>query len=216
MSGMNGIRSAESQVLEELRRRILTGAIPVGQRLRQSEIAADFQVSTTPVREALRDLAAEGLVQIDTNRGAVIRALTPEELLEVLELQLVVEHETLSRAVPNYSDDLIAEAERLHEMMKKSDDPLQFTLINYDFHMLLSRPSERWRSLSILRGLFNSATIQIKEDIASWEGRRAIGEADHAEMLEAARERDVDRMLGILHQHTIPAIEHVRAQLPRE
>lgn len=86
--------------------------------------------------------------------------------------------------------------------------------MNYDFHMLLSRPSERWRSLSILRGLVNSATIQIREDIASWEGRRAIGEADHAQMLEAARDRDVDRMFAILHQqHTLPSIEHVRAQI---
>ncbi|WP_240658531.1 GntR family transcriptional regulator [Microbacterium sp. CPCC 204701] len=208
---MNGIRSAESQVLQVLRERILRGELAVGDRLRQSEIAADLRVSTTPVREAFRDLAAEGLVQIDTNRGAVIREFTRDELVEVLELQLVVETETLGRAVPNYTDDVIERAAILHERMRASTDPLEFTIINYDFHMLLSEPSGRRRSLSILRGLFNVATIQIKQDIAAWEGRRAVGEQDHADMLDAARSRDAHRMLQILRDHTIPAIEHLKA-----
>ena len=207
------IRSAESQVLSVLRHRILTGELIVGDRLRQSEIAKDLHVSTTPVREAFRDLAAEGLVQIDTNRGAVIRAFTPDELLEVLELQLLIETETLRRAVPRYTDEVIAEAALLHETMRSTPDPLQFTLVNYDFHMVLSRPSGRRRSLRLLRGLFNVATIQVKEDIAGWEGRRARGEADHAEMLDAARQRDADRMVAILHAHTTPAIDHVRTAL---
>jgi DNA-binding GntR family transcriptional regulator len=204
------IRSTESQVLDILRTRILTGEYPIGARLRQSDIASDLHTSTTPVREALRDLAAEGLVQIDTHRGAVIRELSKDELIEVLELQLMVEIETLRHAVPNYSDAVLTKAESLHREMLACADPLQFTILNYEFHMALSEPSGRTRSLTILRTLFNVATVQITEDISSWDGRRAVGEADHAEMIAAGRERDVERMLGIIRRHTEPAIEHLR------
>lgn len=62
-------RTTQSWVADELRARIVVGTIPVGSRLRQVDVATEFKVSTTPVREAFRTLATEGLVQIDEHRG---------------------------------------------------------------------------------------------------------------------------------------------------
>ncbi|WP_431794973.1 GntR family transcriptional regulator [Microbacterium enclense] len=207
---MGGIQTTESQVLAELRTRILRGTYPIGARLRQADIATDLGVSTTPVREALRDLAAEGLVQIDTNRGAVVRELTKDELSEVLELQLVLEVECLIRAVPRYTAADVEAARDVHEAIRRAAGPLEFAILNHDFHMVLSRPSERPRSLDILSGLMNVAMIQLSEDIATWDGRRAVGEADHAEMVEAAAARDLPLMLDVIRRHTGAAIQHLR------
>jgi DNA-binding GntR family transcriptional regulator len=68
-------RTAHEYVRNSLREGILRGSLVGGTRLVQSEIASELEVSTTPVREALRDLATEGLVQLDAHRGAVVLQL---------------------------------------------------------------------------------------------------------------------------------------------
>ena len=80
-------QTAHEYVREVLRRAILSGDIPVGSRLVQAELATTLEVSTTPVREALRDLASEGLIQFDPHRGAVVSELSGEELQEIYEIR---------------------------------------------------------------------------------------------------------------------------------
>ena len=77
-------RTTQSWVADELRARIIVGTIPVGARLRQVDVATEFKVSTTPVREAFRALATEGLVQIDEHRGVVVRRLTQEQYQTII------------------------------------------------------------------------------------------------------------------------------------
>src|SRR6516162_6895154 len=73
-------QSLASAVMERLREQILNGELREGQQLRQDAIATEFQISRIPVREALSHLAAEGLVTLVANRGAVVSALSPEEI----------------------------------------------------------------------------------------------------------------------------------------
>src|SRR3954452_7461520 len=83
-------QSLAAAVLERLRDKILSGELREGEQLRQDAIATEFQISRIPVREALSHLAAEGLITIVANRGAVVSALSPEEIMEIFETRAVL------------------------------------------------------------------------------------------------------------------------------
>src|SRR3989304_4865291 len=84
-------RTVRSSLVENLRDAILLGEFVPGQNLRLEEIAKRFDVSTTPVREALSDLADEGLVTIFPHRGAVVTRLSPEDLQDIYEIRATLE-----------------------------------------------------------------------------------------------------------------------------
>src|SRR5215469_10914589 len=102
----NGIprTSLASAVADKLRAMIIHGDVQEGEQLRQDEIASWFQVSRIPVREALRQLEAEGLVTIVPHHGAVVSALSPEEIRQLFELRSVLEVAMLRWAVPCLTD----------------------------------------------------------------------------------------------------------------
>jgi DNA-binding GntR family transcriptional regulator len=206
-----GAISAEHSVADVLRRRILRGELEVGAHLRQSEIAKDLGVSTTPVREALRSLTAEGLVAIDTNRGAVIRKLSDEELVEILELQLIVEASAARSAIPRMDARTLERASSIHEEMRQTTDATEWALLNREFHLTLTAPAGKPRTHRLLRELLSVSTIQLREDIDGWEGRRAQGELDHARFIELARAGEVDRTVALIEAHTGAAIAHRRS-----
>ncbi len=203
--------SVESSVADVLRRRILSGELSAGSRLRQTEIATELGVSTTPVREALRSLTAEGLVEIDPHRGAIVRKLSHEELAEAFELILTIVQITFPAAVLRLRPEVIAEAEEIHERMLRSSDANEWTLLNRDFHLALSAPCERRRMLGILREMLNVSTIQLRIDLEEWEGRRAEAETDHARFIEVARDGDPEVAREIVLAHTGPALDRQRA-----
>jgi DNA-binding GntR family transcriptional regulator len=80
-------RTAQAYVRDSIRSAIFAGQIEAGDRLVQADIAQQLDVSTTPVREALRELATEGLLRLDAHHGAVVRDLDPVELQEIHELR---------------------------------------------------------------------------------------------------------------------------------
>jgi len=95
-----------------LQARVLSGEIPIGTRLRQEAIAQEFGVSRTPVREALRQLQALGIAQLEHNRGAIVRGPTPRELREAYEVRAELEGLAAQLAATRILDDQLA---RLHE-----------------------------------------------------------------------------------------------------
>src|SRR5215472_14305004 len=84
-------QSLGAAVVERLREKLLSGELREGEQLRQDAIATEFQISRIPVREALTHLAAEGLVTLVANRGAIVSALSPEEIMELFETRAVLE-----------------------------------------------------------------------------------------------------------------------------
>src|SRR5207245_9835497 len=106
-------KSLSSVVVERLREKMLTGELREGEQLRQDAIASEFQISRIPVREALSHLAAEGLITIVANRGAVVSALSPSEIMELFETRAVLECYMLRCAIPNMKEDEFKRAEDL-------------------------------------------------------------------------------------------------------
>ncbi len=83
--------SLVTRVAEGLREKIMRGEIKEGEQLLQDRVASSFNVSRIPVREALRQLEAEGLVTFADYRGAVVSSMPPEQIRELFELRVVVE-----------------------------------------------------------------------------------------------------------------------------
>lgn len=103
----SGRQTAHQFTLDVLRTAILDGSLPAGTPLVQTDIAQQLDVSTTPVREALRELSAEGLVRVDAHRGAVVQGLSIADIREIFEVRLLLEPEVFRRATHNLSDDEI-------------------------------------------------------------------------------------------------------------
>src|SRR5271169_5504246 len=104
-------QSLAAAVVERLRDKILHGELREGEQLRQDANAAEFQISRIPVREALSHLAAEGLITIVANRGAVVSALSPDEIMQLFETRAVLECYMLRHAIPNMQEEDFQKAE---------------------------------------------------------------------------------------------------------
>lgn len=84
-------RALVDKLASQLHARVLSGELPSGTRLRQEALAQEFGVSRTPVREALRKLQADGLVELQPNRGAIVRGLSPREIRDAYEVRAALE-----------------------------------------------------------------------------------------------------------------------------
>src|SRR3954469_17050465 len=103
-------QTISSMTVEALRERILRGDYPEGEPLRQDALADELGVSRIPVREALRQLEAEGLVTFSPHRGAVVSSLSLAEIEELFELRAQIECDLIRRAIPNMTKDQLDRA----------------------------------------------------------------------------------------------------------
>lgn len=195
-------QTAHELVRETLRQAILNGELPPGTRLVQAEVADQLSVSTTPVREALRDLASEGLIELDAHRGGTVLKLTVEEMEEVYDIRLVLEVEAMRRSVRNITPEVIEEAERIHGEMMKLPDSQKWVAMNRDFHMAIYAAARSPRLVDMVRGLMDSSMVYVS---AAWQTLTDLRERaghDHEEILEALRRGD-----------EAAAVEHIRRHL---
>jgi DNA-binding GntR family transcriptional regulator len=130
--------TVQEAITKELRDAIVTGVFPPGSRLVIEELAERFEVSPMPVREALRQLAAEGLVVIQSYRGATVSHLSVEEMREIFYIRQLLEGEAARLGALR----LEAEGrERLRDLMDgmrdSISDPQRWLLLDRDFHMLI-------------------------------------------------------------------------------
>jgi DNA-binding GntR family transcriptional regulator len=109
-------RALVDRLATELQQRVLTGAIPSGARLRQNALAAEFGVSRTPIREALRKLQAAGFVDLQPHRGALVRGLSPREIRDAYQVRAELEGLAAELAASRIRHDQL---EQLHEAQQQ-------------------------------------------------------------------------------------------------
>lgn len=203
-------RTAHQYVLDTLRYAILSGALPGATRLVQADIAAQLGVSTTPVREALRDLATEGLVDPNPRRGAIVREVGLAEVREIYWIRNVLESSAVRRAVDLITDEEVEAASALHDRLLKTTEPGAWVELNKQFHGVFARAARAPRLETILAGLHDTAAAYVGLSINVRPGQITSGNADHGALLEACRRRDPDAAAKIVTRHlaaTMSAIE---------
>jgi DNA-binding GntR family transcriptional regulator len=200
-------QTAYEYVLGVLRRAILNGELKTGSRLVQAELAAMLDVSTTPVREALRDLATEGLVQFDAHRGAIVSELSSDDVHDIYEIRMVLEPLAMRQAVPNISEALIARLRKLHESMLAEPHSVDWVDRNRVFHMAVYEASASPRLAAIIRNLQDASVMYIGASLQHKPELREEANHDHSEILDALENRDVEAAVKALEDHLRTSID---------
>jgi DNA-binding GntR family transcriptional regulator len=183
-------RTNHQFVREAVRHAILSGEYPPGTRLVQADLARQLDVSTTPVREALRDLAADGLVRLDAYRGAIIQPLDADEIEEIYQMLKVLEPLSLERAVRFITEPELDEAERILTRMLEGDGSAEFVALDRQFHGVLAKAARAPRLQATIDSLRDSAARYIAASYRESTEMVAHANGDHRALLTAMRQRD--------------------------
>jgi DNA-binding GntR family transcriptional regulator len=204
-------RTTHQFVRETLRRAILSGALAGGTRLVQADVAAQLDVSTTPVREALRDLVADGLILFDPHRGAIVRELDMTELVEVYEIRKALEPLAMRMAAERITDQQLAAARELQRKMDTETDSGAWADLNRQFHALLEGAAGSPRLAAITKSLQDTAAIYVAHSIKVEPKRIKAGNREHKALITALRARDGERAAQVLVEHLDHTLELILA-----
>jgi DNA-binding GntR family transcriptional regulator len=201
-------QSLAAAVADKLREKIIRGELKEGAQLRQDALASEFRVSKIPVREAFSHLEAEGLVKIVTNHGAIVSALSTDEIEQMFEVRAVLESFVLRHAVPNFTDeDLLEGARKLDEYEKlvlAGTAEALWSQWNWEFHALFYSRAGRPVALSILEKL-NANCDRYTQMALSITGNIQHTGATHRILLDAFQTRNPDAACCALWQHLMDA-----------
>jgi DNA-binding GntR family transcriptional regulator len=209
--------AAVDRAVEALRDRILAGEFAGGERLGEVELATELGVSRTPVRQALMQLAAEGLVEIAANRGARVIARSSSELEYVFELRARLEglaaHRAATRATDEQLDTLDAMAYEIADYIDSRDLEM-ITKLNSRFHGTLIEIAESATLATSVAGLVHASVMartQSSFDDAAF--RRSANH--HIEIVAALRANDGAWAESVMHSHLLSARASLLGPRPR-
>jgi DNA-binding GntR family transcriptional regulator len=207
-------QSLTSAVADKLREQIIRGEIPEGAQLRQDAIANQCQVSRIPVREALRQLDAEGLIAIVPNRGAIVPALSPGDVEELFSIRALLEPEVLKLSIPHLTEEDFSEAKAVLRTyvseLRREDHLSAWGRLNWQFHSILYSRANQPRFMAIIRNVNNSGERYTRLQLYLTHGIKRANE-EHHRILDLCRQRDVAAACKLLRQH----IEHAGESLKR-
>jgi len=200
-------QTAHEYVREQLRGAILRGDIDSGARLVQADIAYWLEVSTTPVREALRDLAAEGLIVLHNHRGGSVRDLNWEEMQEILLIRQQIEELAVTLGVERITETELGRADMLCELMANEPDVGTWVDMNRRFHIVLHEAMRSPQLIEIVRRLEESAAIFIAQAQRRNPDIREKANDHHLALLDAYRRRDAAAALAIQAEHLLLPVD---------
>jgi DNA-binding GntR family transcriptional regulator len=196
-------QSAVERVVQELRESILDGRLRPGERLRQASIASEYGTSRIPVREALRQLASEGLVVLQPHAGGRVARLDLQELDEIYLLREQLEPFAIERSTPHLSDGQLGQLARLVEQMELVADPVDlrpWLALDREFHIATFSAAPMPRLRNLIDGLWNS-TQHYRRVYTLLPQRLEIAHAEHRLLLEALERRDPEDAGRLLTTH---------------
>jgi DNA-binding GntR family transcriptional regulator len=204
-----GTTAAES-ALAILRDQILTGELPPGTKLNQGDLARTLGMSRIPVRDAIRGLAAEGLVAHDPHRTAVVTPLSADDLAELYELRIAVEPHASALAVENIGGEELSSMAGDLQAMGETEDSGAWLEAHDHFHASLYHHSRRPRMISLL----DRARAQTRR--YTWirldRGAEEIA-AEHDLILSAAQREDSRSLRALVEAHLVASYETVSRRL---
>ena len=193
-------QTTSSAVTRLLRQSLDQGRWASGEPLRQEEIAAEFGVSRVPVREALFQLQAEGLLRMVPNKGMYVRAVSAESLRELFRLRWLLESDVLAQAVPLHTAASLNRVETIQAALEKAGAVADWIAGDREFHEALYAPAQRSESMDIVRRL--RFQVDRYAFAAARPGTRAQGwQAEHQALVRAVRRADVNAALKVLQAH---------------
>lgn len=196
-------RSLHDQVVGRVRDLITDGTLEPGSRIKEGQLGAQLGVSRTPLREALKFLASEGLVELVAARGAIVRRFDAKAVRDMLDVLAVLESFAARLACRVASAQDIAEVRRLHDRMVEryaSRDRLEYFKLNQQIHASFLRLAGN-ATLEEAHASIQSRMKRIRY-VGNEEPRKwAAALAEHEEMILALEARDGDALAAIVTKH---------------
>src|SRR4051794_14097012 len=199
---------AQPRVRDLLEEAILEGELKPGERLRAEALAQRFGTSRTPIREALLQLEAHGLVEVEPNRGAVVRTFDRDDLKDLYEVRALIEPRAAARAATRIGGDALARLDALCD----EDDQL---IANEEFHRIILDAAQSPRLTDAMR-----AATGIPRTFRSlfWHDERQKAESlmCHRRLVSAFTARDADLAEATMRMHILGAIAFLEATWPSD
>ena len=201
-------------VYQALRKDILAGTLEGGQALRQDDIARLHGVSKVPVREALRRLEMESLVEFRPRRGAIVRSVSDDDLLEMLDIRIALECRALELAIPNMAESDFELAQEVLDEYQASPDKELWSELNRRFHACILEPCGNRQLLSLINDFEQRVGPLVRLRVTEATGlERPMRE--HAQILQSCRKGAVSDAVDALRDHIETSKREVAASLRR-
>ncbi|WP_414545787.1 GntR family transcriptional regulator [Nostoc sp. CCY0012] len=208
-------RSTPDLIADALREAILRGIFQEGQSLRQDEIATQFGVSRIPVREALKQLEAEGLVTLHLNRGAMVSVMTAAEAQEICEIRSALEVTAMQLAIPQLSESDMEKAAVILEASDQTTDAGHLAKLNWEFHATIYTPAARPRLLTMIKNLHVNCDRYVRVQMSQINYQQH-SQKEHEQILNACRQQDTKAAVRLLKRHIDTAGEQLVTYLQQK
>lgn len=209
--------SLSQQAVEELRRRILSQDLRPGQRLDESALATELGISRTPLREALKVLATEGLVELKPRKGCYVAQLGLADLEDIFPIMALLEGEVARRACRRATAEDLARLDALHEQLERhaaAGDIDRYYAVNYEFHAALQGIAGNPWLQNVIMDLRKLLRLSRHRSL-KLEGRLENSLAEHRALMAALHARAAERAEQVMRGHLLAQLEALR-QLPKE
>ncbi len=193
--------TAVDLVRDALRAAILRGDLKGDARLVQTEIAEQLGVSTTPVREAMRDLASEGLITMDSHRIGTVRRPDWEEMREIVDIRRSLEPLALERAMAGIDEKEMARARALADELASVDDVGTWVQRNIVFHSIFHEATGTTRLAGMLKALEEAGGVFVAQVQRLHPEIRQRAVDDHYALITAFETGDLERALAVQYTH---------------
>ncbi len=209
--------AARPQLSEDVarfvRRRIFDGTYAAGKYVRLDQLAAELGISVTPVREALFQLRAEGLLSQQPRRGFVVLPVTAQDLTDVATIQAHVGGELAARAAVNISEHQLGELKDIQAQLEDAyagGDGERAVRLNHEFHRAINIAADSPKLAQVMSQVTRYAPESVFPAIVGWPDQSVN---HHREVLAALEVRDADRVRAAMSDHlsagAVPLIQHL-------
>lgn len=204
-------QSLPDVIAGDIRERILNGDLAEGFTIRQEALAEEYDVSRMPVREALKRLDAEGLVQLTNNQGATVTKHSLAEIGEIFDLRILIEVDLFRRAIVLAKPNDFAACERILEAMETSydaDDVGKWGALNYEYHSALYKAANRGLTNDLLQRINIQSDRYVRMHLSVMK-QRDPARQEHRELLQLARNGKIEEACALLTHHILRTKENL-------
>ncbi|TGS43768.1 MULTISPECIES: GntR family transcriptional regulator [unclassified Mesorhizobium] len=192
--------TASDIIAKHIREAIVTGSYSDGEPIRQDDVARLFSVSKIPVREALKRLEAEGLVEFQRNRGAVVASVSRSEIVQIFEVRAMLETNALRLSVPHITSATIQKASEYCDAFARETDVARWSELNWQFHSCLYEDANRPFLVNLIRSVNDRVERYLRIQL-TLSGDIRVDDREHRQILAACKEKSAEKAAGILQKH---------------
>ncbi|WP_278572282.1 GntR family transcriptional regulator [Fusobacterium ulcerans] len=202
-------RTLSEKVYDRLKELIMDGELERGTKITETSIAKMFDVSPTPVREAFRRLASDGLIEVASWKGVIVKGIEQKDLLEIYECREALEGMVGKLAVRNITEEDIEILEGILERCNDVETPEILIELNTEFHNELLRIARNERLSKLLNELM--VVILYDRDISGrYSVRRKEIVAEHLDILKYLKKKDEKKVSELMSKHIRNGYEFIK------